>query len=243
MLTLLKTEHAKLPIGDLAERVHVARAQSKRVLAAWLLFKPCVGDDEFKTRKSRIKSAADLLAPAREAHVLRKTIFKFAVGLGIRAQGELKHWLAEKLPEPNRATTRRRLAQSTRRLTEILDNWPSAAESSLVKKGLDRTRRKTKNAFRAASKKKSVKSFHHWRLWTKHLFLQMEMANENESLKPLRKLQQALGQHHDIAVAEKFLDHSEPLPRDLRKALLKRLARRRRALEKKCLKRGKKEFR
>ena len=242
ILALLKMEHAKLQTGDLAERIHLARTQSKRLLAAWLLFKPCVSNDDFKARKRQIKSAADLLAPEREAHVLRKTIFKFAIGLGIRAQGELKHWFADKLPEPKSAATRRKLTRSIQLLTEILDTWPNAHESDFLKSGIARTCRKTKAAFRAAAKKKSVKTFHHWRMWTKRLLLQMDLANKTKALKPLRKLQQALGKHHDIAVAEKFLDDTHGLPRELARAISKCLARKRRALEKKCLQRGQKEL-
>ena len=243
-----ENEEIALTGKDFAHNVHLARAQTKRLAASLRLLRPCIISRSNALLKGRIKSAAELLADLRDAHVLRKTLLRTASEAGGKAA--LKSWIEANVPQCGLSSGLVKLRRSRNTLAGVVEDWPCPREmpalTRLVESGVRETLARAKKSFRRAERKRGVEEFHACRKWSKCLFLQLTLAeaaavrSHHKATKRFDRLQKELGQIHDLAVAEGFLaTHSERESRMLA-AARRELFTRREALEKMILKRGRK---
>ena len=188
------------------EAVHCARVHSKRLAAALHLYKGLISKSEYQSERARIKRASEILATRRDLDVIRERIWSGTRHSSPADQKEIKHWLHEQIPGPG-LTTPQRLQQATNQLNSSITDWPhprGVMAAKLFKRGVDKTFSKAKKAFEKTKKSCDPDDFHRWRIWTKRLFLQLQMASTLDlpkgpvKLDKLQKLQSKLGDLHDF---------------------------------------------
>jgi CHAD domain-containing protein len=249
---LLANSGADLAIRDQRpdEKVHQARVQSKRLAAALHLYKGFIPKMEYRKARKPIKKAARLLARRRDLDVVRKTVWSRTRRLSAKDQQAVKQWLQDRMPGSG-MTAPGQMQQACAQLSTALRKWPQPQgieASELFVKGSKAAFQKARKAYRKARQTCSIEEFHQWRIWTKRLFLQNQIASSlhlaagAETLKALDKLQNKLGDLHDVALARKFVMAEKDGPKKPLKRLKEILKKDRDELRRKVLKRGEKIF-
>lgn len=234
------------------ESVHHARVHAKRIAAALHLFKPSIEREVFRQERKRIKRASEILAGRREEDSIRRMLLCCAAGFEPRERAALEKWFNKRLPGSERKSTQKDLDRARLRMMAALRDWPEAQDSSaknLFEQGGLRSFQKAKDAFAKARKRGKADDFHRWRIWTKRLLLQFELAGElelgcdSELVGKIEKLQKQLGDLHDLHVAEHWIESAEGGPKKAKRMLERQMRRVSARLRKKVVTRGEKLFR
>ncbi len=245
-----------------AERsIHSIRVTLKQLRAYWRLIRFLVTDAEFKAADFRVRSTAKQLAGQRDQQVLCTSLQTLTSKLKAPEKIILQAFIKQ-INENSDASP-----QITIDLPEIvtalqleLSVWQNLthtpSQNHLIRKALkttfNRSRRSAKKAVQKASD--SVKR-HQWRKWVKYLYYQLKLLNKlglksdkghKKTLKLLDHLGESLGQEHDFAILQTFLEQQLQSRPDLQQSLkkiikvnLKRLKKRRKQvnhLDKRLLK-------
>ncbi len=202
------------------EDVHEARKAVKRVRSLLKLLEPELPADTFRARYKGIGKAGDHLAGARDRHVLDVTLDKLLVRFGKDfkpAASAVRSMLDVSTPaaQPSRLTdnelkqAKRVFAQEASRLAKL---DVSGKGFDLIAAGLEETYRTAKKNFASAYRRPNDERFHdmrkavqwHWRhmallsrCWPAYFGLRVDAC---------RKLAEALGDDHDLAVLMEFVD-------------------------------------
>lgn len=246
---LLKVERLKI-LGKhaLDEQVHLARVQTKRLLAALRLVRPLISPAEYQRRRRLSKEAADLLAPARNQHVIRKRLLAVSGNLKHGLDQELKDWIQHEFSKSNRAEGRANLEKAIRALNQAMKNFPEPATECFAAERLQHSYYRARKAYKRARERGAEEEFHRWRQRAKTLFLQLQAASElhwiqaGKLLKKLDALQAKLGEVNDSAIAEAYISNRMKGSRRLLGKARKQLCQERLRGQRKALKCGRKLF-
>jgi CHAD domain-containing protein len=232
--------------------IHDTRKRLKRVRAGLRLLREAMGVGRYRRENALIRDAAQPLTELRDAKVLldaldglAERIRDSAVRSDLRA---VRKGLAERKSEVRRrlGADRRSVARVRRALRNAAKRarrWPIGRRGwSVLGPGLKRVYRKGRQSLARARSKASVENLHELRKQAKYLW------NDLKILKPaaprplgarigeLDRLGQALGDDHDRAALRDYLgQHSGELSGESARALLSRIDRQRRDLQRRAL--------
>lgn len=193
--------------------VHESRKAVKRVRSLLKLLEPALAAGSFRNRYKEIGKAADLLAGARDRHVLDATLDKLVQRYGkdftpvagaVQALVEAETPSgASRLSEKDLERAKQIFAQEARKLGKL---HMQGKGFELIAAGLEETYRTAKKNFALAYRRPSDERFHelrkavqwHWRhmallsrCWPEYFALRVEAC---------RELAECLGDDHDLAV-------------------------------------------
>lgn len=201
----------ELEDADPAHAVHGARKSLKRVRALLRLARPGLGEEAFSRENARFRGVADLLAGARDHHILFETAEKLERRSGPRAKAAFAAAREMLSGLPNGASREARpcqIGEATHRLRESLKPFKKLDVGpdgfAIFAKGLERSYRIGRRAFERAYEHPSGETFHEWRKGVQQHWRHMALlsrawpdfmeARANEA----RELSQNLGDDHDL---------------------------------------------
>ena len=186
------------------KQVHSLRARCKKMRGLLRLPRPLMGD-AFDVEDQRFREAGKLLGAHRETEVLAKTIRSLGgsdAGLFVR-------------PEPLPQATVNRSLEIMAVCQDAVDNWPLEIMGfDDLAPGFARTYQKCRDTWDATQREPSDRNFHSLRKITKYHWYHvriLERINKKKvrkRRKKLRDLQLTLGDAHDLAVLQTFLESS-----------------------------------
>ncbi|MDB5050903.1 MAG: hypothetical protein JWO30_3974 [Fibrobacteres bacterium] len=230
---------------DEPEKIHVLRTGIKRMRASWRLLRPALPDSVFRRENHALKSASLGLGPLREIHVLGKTLRKLREGKTGKRGSRKKPAPIDEAWERLEATMQSEKIHVPDGGKSILGKTSAVLKASLLRFGrldpettayrrlkplLGRSYRNARKAGERALEqalKASDSGFHDWRKRVKDHFYQLEAlkplltARADGMLEGLDRLQDALGDEHDLTVLDAyFRGHAGliPDPETVRKA-------------------------
>jgi len=207
------------PSRDREEDIHAVRTAIKRVRAILRLIRPAIGDTAFRQENRRLQKTARLLGSMRDAAIGLQTLRGLAMTAG---QGKnridvcIVHDLFAKhaaMPQmvveakTLRATLqalqahRRRL----RKLRIVAVDWEA------IEKGIGKVCRACRRRMKRAQAGGDDDSFHRWRIRLKNLYYELQFLmpllrkRMRSQVARLRKVQELIGDDHDIAVLKAVL--------------------------------------
>jgi CHAD domain-containing protein len=240
-----------------AKAIHETRKALKRLRALVGLLREELGERQYQRERKVLRDAARRLAGARDAEVMVGTLDalleRHPRKLGrSRSLIELRKLLVAERAAAARGVlgeeaTRREVLCELSGLRERAQRWdlPERPGIAVVESDLERVYRQGRERMRrVAHGKGGARAAHEWRKRVKDL----RYAAEILGLRPLARraevLGEVLGEEHDLVVLAGLLPPPGRAPfkgkrgKQARKALLKRIARRRRQLRKRALREG-----
>jgi len=241
--------------------IHEIRKELKRARATLRLLRDCLGDALYRRENSLLRDTARPLTPVRDAKVLFETLRHhdphqgapnpaafargFYVLLGERrraAKSRLRNGDLLRAAAGLRASARRAAALPARRLAR--------GQASVALKSAYKSARK---AFARAYTTRTDECLHEWRKQTKYFASEIEIVlgfgpkRFAKSCKRANKLAGQLGDDHDLALlTDEVLRHAKgahaPGRDDTVQELLAHLAERRRHLQRKALRLGRRLY-
>ncbi len=260
---LARDGEADLDAGALdARAIHETRKALKRLRALMGLLREDLGEPRFKREHAILRDAARRLASARDAEVMLETLDALLQRhprklARRRPLIELRQrLLAERAAAAQRAlddqATRVEVLRELSGLRERARCWdlPERPGIAMVEHGLRRVYRQGRERERLLARGKGeAHAMHEWRKRVKDLRYAAEILGLGALAGRSEKLGEALGEEHDLVVLAAQL----PPPgqahfkgkrgRRARKALLEKIAQRRRRLRKRALREGERLYR
>jgi CYTH domain-containing protein/CHAD domain-containing protein len=203
--------------GDLADSVHGARKDLKKIRAVLRLLRADLGEKTFRAENRRYRDAGRLLADSRDAEVRLETL----QGLEDRFEGELPPAAALTWAEALEGDRERiagaaegEIAEKVSRAREQIrageariSGWPLRHDSwDLIGPGLDRTYREGRKALREAGGERAAERVHEFRKRAKDLWYELRLLAGSwpglldETAEQAHELSELLGDHHDLEV-------------------------------------------
>jgi CYTH domain-containing protein/CHAD domain-containing protein len=213
-------------VGDgeeLAEAIHAARKDIKKLRAVLRLVRQGLGEEAFRAENRRYRDAGRLLAASRDAEVKVETL----AGLEERFGGEMPSgasaaWRValererDEVAGAAEGEMRSRIEEARAALDAgiaAIPSWPLGAGSwKLVEPGLLRSYRRGRREWKRTRSRASAESVHEWRKRVKDLWYQLRIvrrawpATIDEMAARTHDLADLLGDHHDLAVLRADLD-------------------------------------
>jgi len=209
------------PGKNRAEDLHQVRVTIKRLRALLRLARPVMSEAFCDRENGRLKAVADRLAFFRDTTVSRQTLATLAKRVtDKRSEAAFNLVLArfvELSPDPGRFRVRREqaLMHSAVTLAESKQSFESmlipAEDWQALGPGLQKVYGRARSRMLRALTYQTPETFHEWRKQVKYLYYQLQTL---ESTSPkrieamvgrLRKLEDKLGEDHDLDVLEKLL--------------------------------------
>lgn len=254
-----------------ARTVHEVRVELKRARATLRLLRGCIGVIAYRRENTSMRDAARPLTAVRDANVLLETLRRlepvaraktrpaghaqagrkadFVQHLD-RALRRERRDIQQRLRPRDVAASAAALAAVKRRLQSVPG---SRLEQATLGAGVKRTYISCRRAFARVRRRPTDESLHEWRKQTKYL------ANQLEILLPLSpkrlakscsrsgRLAERLGADHDLALLGYRISHYATGPNaasrnDSVAELIRRLARRRKALQRKAYRLGRRLY-
>jgi CHAD domain-containing protein len=203
-LILLGGAIETLRSGQDDEAVHAARKDCKRIRAALRLLRGCLGSRVYRRENGRIRDAAKLLRPARDAFVLREILRTLP-----RRPITLQRGLDSEYRAQRRALDRQGARNALNRLTatrhSLLTLPALNSETASVIAGAQRVYKAGRKAHRKARRTHDA-ALHEWRKQAKYRLNQLELLRTVFDVKVTKlrrrahKLAEALGDDHDLGM-------------------------------------------
>jgi CYTH domain-containing protein/CHAD domain-containing protein len=216
--------------GDLAEAIHSARKDMKKLRAVLRLVRKPLGKEFFRAENHRYRDAARLLSQTRDAEVKLETL------------GALRECFAEELPAgPAQAwcaaleaerdeiagAGEDELAKRIERAIATIGGgrdevreWPLRGDSwELIAAGLSRSYRQGRRELKRIRRDPSAENVHRWRKRVKDLWYQLRLVRKawpellGETVERTHELADLLGDHHDLTVLAEDLAERDELDR------------------------------
>jgi len=235
--------------------VHQLRVHLKRVRAYWRLMRFAVGKQAEAAGNERCATAARLLAEARDREVMLGTVAALreqAVNAapGVSDIAPFDAAVQRLTPQVHADHPSQQIDWAT--LVQLLEHeqaaWAVLSDKPItdddIRRGLDRTYRKSRRGFKRAKKSPDAETLHGWRKWVKRYRYQLELIDP-EATKKIAKLDtlgDRLGQFQDLAVLHRHLREAGDMDKAHRKHLRNTIEAQQGRLLKKSLKAGKKLF-
>jgi CHAD domain-containing protein len=201
--------------------LHQVRVIIKRLRALLRLARPVISETFCDRENRRLKDIADRLAFFRDTTVSRQTLANLAKSVADKRRERAFDLVLTRFvdhgPDPSRFRIRREralkhaadsLAESKRSFENMLvptEDWQALGP------GLEKVYGRARTRMLRALTYQTPESFHEWRKQVKYLYYQLQMLGpiSPKRLKAmvgrLRKLEDRLGEDHDLAVLERLL--------------------------------------
>jgi CYTH domain-containing protein/CHAD domain-containing protein len=212
---------------ELAEAIHGARKDLKKVRAVLRLLRKELGHKRFEAENHRYRDAARMLSESRDAEVKLETLraleehagkrFPATAALAWRQALEADH---DRVAAA-RGETATRIEGARAAIEEAgggISQWPIGNDSwRLLEPGLERTYRDGREALRQARAEGSAENVHEFRKRAKDHWYQLRLLRDawpgllEPTAEQAHVLADLLGDHHDLAVlAEDLGGRAEP---------------------------------
>ncbi|HEY6456662.1 MAG TPA: CHAD domain-containing protein [Steroidobacteraceae bacterium] len=242
-LALLDRAIQSLRHGTDEAAVHTARKTCKRVRAALRLLRDGLGEREYRLDNRRVRDSARPLTAVRDAAMLRRTLgtlSKHSHSLARHLEADY-HRAWQALDHRGARNSIARLRAIRARLVKLSRVDSEAASAITGAKGVYKAGRKALGKARS----RDDLALHEWRKQAKYLLNQLELLRMvfNARFKKLRRragrLAEALGDDHDLSVLAGKL----PAREGQRGSLRKQIKKRRRKLQARAFRYGKRLYR
>ncbi len=202
---------------ELAEAIHAARKEMKKLRAVLRLVREGLGEATFRTESRRYRDTGRLLAASRDAEVKVETL----AALEERFDGEMpraaaRAWRAalegerDEIAGAAEGEIGARLEQARAALEAgiaAIPSWPLETGSwELIEPGLLRSYRRGRREWKRTRTQASAESVHQWRKRVKDLWYQLRIVRKawpatiDEMASRAHELADLLGDHHDLTV-------------------------------------------
>jgi CHAD domain-containing protein len=229
--------------GTDEKAVHTARKSCKRVRAALRLLREGLGQPEYRRDNLRIRDSARPLTAVRDAVMLRRTLGRLSKHAQfLQRDLEVDYHRAWQVLESRGARTAVARLKATRERLRKLSRVDSETASAISG---------TKQVYKAGRKalykarSREDQALHEWRKQAKYLLNQLDLLKTvfNASFRTLHRraahVAEALGDDHDLSVLTSRLRPRGAGDRELRKQIRKR----RRKLQARAFREGKRLYR
>lgn len=193
-------------------RVHEARKRTKEVRAVVRLVRDELGKRAYQREKARLRDAAALLAPVRDAQVLCEVVDGIddaevdAGALG-RARQALEAQLRSEKARAAQARSAQRMSQMVAAAADGVAEWPLERDRwRVVRPGVHRAYEQGRAGYAAVAAGSTDEQVHEWRKRVKDLWYAVRLMTPAwpAVLKPtaeeIHRLSDLLGDHHDLSV-------------------------------------------
>jgi hypothetical protein len=215
--------------ANLADSIHAARKDLKKVRAVLRLVRDELGTGRYRRQNQRYRDAGRLLSVSRDAEVKVTTL---AILEELPAEdgvaGAIRDWRVELEGERDRLASlgEGRLGGDIEVVRSVLERgiwdveeWRFAHDSwRLLEPGLTRSYRRARRQMQRAQEQPSTSTVHEWRKRVKDLWYQLRIVERawppvlEPTTEQAHRLAEVLGEDHDLALLVEDL-HSRRLER------------------------------
>lgn len=208
--------------GDLAEAVHSARKDMKKLRAVLRLVRAELGEEVYRAENERYRDAARLLSGSRDAEAKLETLAALEERFGDELPaGTARAWgveLEEERDEIAGAVDGEAEAQVRKAAKAIeagrveIASWPIGDSWSALRPGLLRAYRRGRRELKRTRSEPTAEHVHRWRKRVKDLWYQLRLLRKawpellGESADRAHELADLLGDHHDLVLLAEDLD-------------------------------------
>jgi CHAD domain-containing protein len=202
---------------ELAEAIHAARKEMKKLRAVLRLVREGLGEETFAAENRRYRDAGRLLAATRDAEVKVETLAALEERFGEEMpQAPSREWRLTLEAERDEVAgaaageVRARIEAARATLAQgiaAIPGWPLDAGSwKLIEPGLLRSYRRGRREWKRTRARASAESVHQWRKRVKDLWYQLRIVRKawpatiDEMATRAHELADLLGDHHDLTV-------------------------------------------
>jgi CHAD domain-containing protein len=244
-----------------AHAVHEVRKELKRARAMLRLLRACIGVTAYRRENTLIRDAARPLTPVRDAKVLVESLRGMFSGESAAGDNAFVRQLHRGLGQERRVVQSQLRPQDLNAVAEVLREIRSRVQGITVAQldraslaaGLERAYKCGRKAFARVRQRATDERLHEWRKQAKYFSNQLEIVLPRDSKRFAKgserclRLVEHLGEDHDLALlnARLFCYAEAPNAAGQDQAvgeLVDRLARRRKALQKKALRLGRRLY-
>lgn len=198
--------------GGLAESIHEARKDLKKLRSLLRLVREELGEPVYRRESERFREAGRLLSGARDAEVKLETIDRLRERDGeIPTKTALERYVrsleSERDEHAHAEAERERAASRIEAARAAVEEWELRTDSwALVAPGLARAYRRGRNRYRDTGGDPSAANVHEWRKRVKDLWYHLRILHPiwpallAETADQAHRLSDLLGDHHDLAV-------------------------------------------
>ena len=204
-----------------ANAVHDCRVAVKRLRAQWQLLRPWLSRDDHRAFDHGIRSAARLLAGARDNHVMTATLQKLASKADKPHRHSLSRVASTLFSDTDLQPETHHHQEAITAFAQDQQYWQSLALSisdhELLVSGLARTYKQCRNRTLKAQGGCDPQPWHDLRKWVKYLLYQQQALADQNIHTPchaadLERLGKTLGKLHDLhMLREHVLTHSHAI--------------------------------
>ncbi|MEE2604063.1 MAG: CHAD domain-containing protein [Pseudomonadota bacterium] len=204
-----------------ANAVHDCRVAVKRLRAQWQLLRPWLSRDDHRAFDHGIRSAARLLAGARDNHVMAATLQKLASKADKPRRHSLSRVASTLFSDTDLQPETHHHQEAITAFAQDQQYWQSLALSisdhELLVSGLARTYKQCRNRTIKAQGGSDPQPWHDLRKWVKYLLYQQQALADQDIHSPchdadLERLGKKLGKLHDLhMLREHVLAHSHAI--------------------------------
>lgn len=207
-------------------RVHEARKRTKEVRAMLRLVRDEMGKRAYQRENARLRDAARLLAPLRDAQVLREVVDGIddpSVDAGAldRARQGLDARLRSEKARAVQARSAQRMSEMVAAATDAVAQWPLTRDRwRVVRPGLRRAYARGRAGYAAVAGLGTDEQIHAWRKRVKDLWYDVRLVKPawpqvlGPTAEEVHRLSDLLGDHHDLSVLVAHLDELGLAPDD-----------------------------
>lgn len=226
------------------EGVHDARRAIKRLRGILRLFRKALGETAFEHANRSLREVAHSLSAMRDAQVELDAFNRIAARIEHPGVAPIRRVLADALkavageyrrnaPGPAAIACLKRIGAEP----PVLD---AASAWAVLGRGLRTTYRRARKAHAAAHEEHTTAALHEWRRRCKDLEYQLQLLRKSDPremkarIRTAARINDLLGDDHDLAVLEATLAQDIRIPDELRDRLGARIARRRKKLQRRA---------
>lgn len=249
----VETALTELRATELSDvNVHSARKAIKKARAMLRLLRDVLPRATYRRENDALRESARPLSAARDSRVLIDTL-EHAAGKARGVEVLRRALVSEYRRTQHRVTEGPVVALTRRRLTAVHRRslrWPlQRGAGSLILHSMKRIYRRARRDMEKSRSEQTTETLHEWRKQVKYLWHQLQV------LRPLRPryigkitdqlhtISDHLGDEHDLAVLrEKVVSHRRSIGGRATRALLGRIDKRRRSLQRKAWRLGSEVF-
>lgn len=208
--------------GDRASAIHDARRSLKRLRALIRLVRPALGEEVYKREAGRAAAIGRLMAGARDLHVMGQTAAKLEGRPGALSSGtceRLQKLISEGAAELQPDAGAQACAEALQSLKHTRKFFAGRAIEGVdiqqVARGMERSYRKGRKAFRKAFRDADDEAFHSWRKGVQQHWRHMQLLSRAwpEALSAradeAKELSRMLGEDHDLAVLQAYVSQPD----------------------------------
>jgi CHAD domain-containing protein len=226
--------------GELAEAIHSARKDMKKLRALLRLVREPLGKEFFRAENRRYRDAARLLSRSRDAEVKLETLGALRERFGDELPAEPVGAWCQALATERDEIVEAGGGEAAERIERVIEmigagrdevrDWPLRGDSwKLIGPGLRRGYGKGRRGLKQARREPSADNVHQWRKRVKDLWYQLRLVRMawpgllGETTDRAHELADLLGDHHDLTVlAEDLARRADLASREELAALIER---------------------